>query len=102
MSDVFSYSNKRVVVTGGASGVGAALVEHDRLGEPEVIVLDVREPSVSSSQRWLPTHLTSPAPTRHLDEWPQSADCSGGRRSRIDCSGVRLYAPRASSGTARR
>jgi hypothetical protein len=88
MSDVFSYSNKRVVVTGGASGVGAALVELlDRLGEPEVIVLDVREPSVSSSQRWLTTDLTSPAPTRHLDEWPQSADCSGGRRSRIDCSG---------------
>jgi hypothetical protein len=67
MSDVFSYSNKRVVVTGGASGVGAALVELlDRLGEPEVIVLDVREPSVSSSQRWLTTDLTSPAPT---DTW---------------------------------
>jgi NAD(P)-dependent dehydrogenase (short-subunit alcohol dehydrogenase family) len=71
MPDLFSYSNKRVVVTGGASGVGAALVELlDHLGEPEVIVLDVREPSaLSSSQRWMPTDLTSlDALARAVDE----------------------------------
>src|SRR5437660_1247791 len=41
MPNPFSYSNKRVVVTGAASGVGAALLELlDEIGAPEVTVLD--------------------------------------------------------------
>jgi len=46
MSNPYSYEGKRVVVTGGASGVGAALI--DVLAELEagnVTVLDVRKPT---------------------------------------------------------
>src|SRR3954470_12538938 len=45
MTHPFSYAGKRVLVTGGASGVGAALL--DVLAELEVAhvtVVDVREP----------------------------------------------------------
>lgn len=57
--DLFSFAGKRAVVTGGASGVGAALIRLlETLGAPEVTVLDVQEPKgLSSSQRWLPTDL---------------------------------------------
>jgi len=46
MSNPFSYENKRVVVTGGATGVGAGLLEV--LAEQDVehvTVLDLKEPS---------------------------------------------------------
>ena len=44
-SHPFDYSDKRVVVTGAFSGVGAALLEVlVELGGPEVIALDIREP----------------------------------------------------------
>jgi NAD(P)-dependent dehydrogenase (short-subunit alcohol dehydrogenase family) len=46
MSNPFSYENKRVVVTGGATGVGAGLL--DVLAEQDaahVTVLDLKEPS---------------------------------------------------------
>ena len=57
--DLFSFAGKRIVVTGGASGVGAALIRLlDTLGRPEVTVLDVQEPTgLSASQRWLSTDL---------------------------------------------
>ena len=46
MAGPFSYAGKRVVVTGGATGVGAALLDVlDELGAPEVIVLDVKPPT---------------------------------------------------------
>ena len=45
MSHCFDYSNKRVVITGAYSGVGAALLDVLReLGEPEVIALDIKKP----------------------------------------------------------
>ncbi len=46
MADPFRYDNKRVVVTGAATGVGAALVEvlADQ-GAAHVTVLDVKSPS---------------------------------------------------------
>jgi NAD(P)-dependent dehydrogenase (short-subunit alcohol dehydrogenase family) len=46
MSNPFSYENKRVVVTGGATGVGAGLL--DVLAEQDaahVTVLDIKEPT---------------------------------------------------------
>jgi NAD(P)-dependent dehydrogenase (short-subunit alcohol dehydrogenase family) len=48
MSNPFSYTGKRVVVTGGASGVGAALV--DLLTElgASVTVIDVKEPAAGT------------------------------------------------------
>ena len=60
--DLYGYAGKRVVVTGGASGVGAALVELlDDLGAPEVVVLDVQEPTnLAPSQRWISTDLSDP------------------------------------------
>ena len=50
MSNPFSYENKRVVVTGGATGVGAGLLEV--LAEQDVAhvtVLDLKEPTVPHS-----------------------------------------------------
>src|SRR4051794_12908057 len=46
LSHPFSLAGKRVVVTGGASGVGAALVELlAELGRPDVTVLDLKSPT---------------------------------------------------------
>jgi len=46
VGDPFGYEGKRVVVTGGATGVGAALLEVlAGLGAPEVTVLDVKAPT---------------------------------------------------------
>ena len=46
MSNPFSYENKRVVVTGGATGVGAALLDVlAELGAAHVTVLDIKTPS---------------------------------------------------------
>lgn len=46
MPDPFSYAGRRVVVTGGATGVGAALLELlAEIGAPEVVVLDIKAPS---------------------------------------------------------
>lgn len=45
MSHPFDYSDKRVVITGAYSGVGAALLDVlAELGGPEVIALDINEP----------------------------------------------------------
>jgi NAD(P)-dependent dehydrogenase (short-subunit alcohol dehydrogenase family) len=46
MSNPFSYENKRVVVTGGATGVGAGLLEVlAEQGAAHVTVLDLKEPT---------------------------------------------------------
>ena len=46
MANPFSYEGKRVVVTGGATGVGAALLDLlAEIGAPEVTVLDIKKPS---------------------------------------------------------
>lgn len=46
MSNPFRYENKRVVVTGGATGVGAGLLEVlDEQGVEHVTVLDLKAPS---------------------------------------------------------
>ena len=46
MSNPFSYEGKRVVVTGAATGVGAALLDLlAEIGAPEVTVVDLKEPS---------------------------------------------------------
>ena len=50
MSNPFSYEGKQVVVTGGSSGVGAALVRLlSDLGASRVTVLDVKEPQGGSA-----------------------------------------------------
>ncbi|MGY8804878.1 MAG: coniferyl-alcohol dehydrogenase, partial [bacterium] len=51
MSHPFDYSNKRVVLTGAYSGVGAALLDVlAELGGPEVIALDIKKPEGKISQ----------------------------------------------------
>jgi NAD(P)-dependent dehydrogenase (short-subunit alcohol dehydrogenase family) len=46
MSNPFSYAGKRVVLTGGATGVGAALLDLlAEIGAPEVTVIDIKTPS---------------------------------------------------------
>jgi len=45
MGNLFSYAGKRVVVTGGATGIGAALVSLLKdLGAAHVTVLDIKQP----------------------------------------------------------
>jgi NAD(P)-dependent dehydrogenase (short-subunit alcohol dehydrogenase family) len=61
MSDPFGYAGKRVVVTGGATGVGAALLDLlAEVGAPEVTVLDIKAPS-GPHARFLETDLSDPA-----------------------------------------
>jgi|TARA_B110000438_G_scaffold90609_1_gene90031 NAD(P)-dependent dehydrogenase (short-subunit alcohol dehydrogenase family) len=51
MSQGIDYANKRVVLTGAYSGVGASLLEVlAELGAPEVIVLDLKKPTGPTSQ----------------------------------------------------
>jgi NAD(P)-dependent dehydrogenase (short-subunit alcohol dehydrogenase family) len=46
MGNPFGYEGKRVVVTGAATGVGAALLELlAEIGAPEVTVVDLKEPT---------------------------------------------------------
>jgi NAD(P)-dependent dehydrogenase (short-subunit alcohol dehydrogenase family) len=57
MSNPFSFAGKRVVLTGGATGVGAALLDLlDEIGSPEVIVLDIKAPS-GPHARFIETNL---------------------------------------------
>ena len=67
MSNLYSYSGKRVAVTGGASGVGAALVNLlDELGASEVLILDIQEPkSLSPSHRFLQVNLADQDAVTH-------------------------------------
>lgn len=56
-----SYQSKHVVVTGGASGVGAALVEVlKECGAERVTVIDRHEPT-GPADRFLPVDLSDPA-----------------------------------------
>jgi NAD(P)-dependent dehydrogenase (short-subunit alcohol dehydrogenase family) len=57
----FDYTGKRVVVTGGATGVGAALLELlAELGATDVTVLDVKAPT-GPHKRFLETDLSDKA-----------------------------------------
>jgi NAD(P)-dependent dehydrogenase (short-subunit alcohol dehydrogenase family) len=61
MSNPFSYAGKRVVVTGGATGVGAALLDLlAEIGAPEVTVLDIKAPS-GPHARFVETDISDPA-----------------------------------------
>jgi NAD(P)-dependent dehydrogenase (short-subunit alcohol dehydrogenase family) len=60
MTNPFSYDGKRVVVTGGASGVGAALVELlGDLGAASITVLDIKPPTASIA--FVETDLADPS-----------------------------------------
>ncbi|MBV1916665.1 MAG: SDR family oxidoreductase [Sphingomonadaceae bacterium] len=57
----FDFNGAHVVVTGGASGVGAALLDVlDELGKPRVTVLDINQPSGPHSA-YIQTNLADPA-----------------------------------------
>jgi NAD(P)-dependent dehydrogenase (short-subunit alcohol dehydrogenase family) len=61
MTNPFSYAGKRVVVTGAATGVGAALLDLlAEIGGPEVTVLDIKAPS-GPHARFLETDLSDRA-----------------------------------------
>ena len=60
-ADPYHYDGKTVVVTGAATGVGAALIELlAELGAGSVTVLDVKEPN-GPHDRFLQTDLADPA-----------------------------------------
>jgi NAD(P)-dependent dehydrogenase (short-subunit alcohol dehydrogenase family) len=57
VTNPFSYAGKRVVVTGAATGVGAALLELlAEIGRPEVTVVDIKPPS-GPHERYLEADL---------------------------------------------
>jgi NAD(P)-dependent dehydrogenase (short-subunit alcohol dehydrogenase family) len=61
MSDLFNYEGKRVVVTGGATGIGAALVEQLReLGAEHITVLDIKKPE-GPIDAYIEVNLADPA-----------------------------------------
>ena len=61
MSDLFSYAGKRVVLTGGTTGVGAAAVELlADLGCGDLTVLDIAEPT-GPATRYIPTDMSDPS-----------------------------------------
>ena len=58
MSNPFSYEGKRVVLTGGATGVGAALLDLlAEIGAPEVTVLDLKPPT-GPHAKYIATNLS--------------------------------------------
>jgi NAD(P)-dependent dehydrogenase (short-subunit alcohol dehydrogenase family) len=58
MSNPFSYEGKRVVVTGAATGVGAALLDLlAEIGAPEVTVLDLKAPT-GPHAKYIATNLS--------------------------------------------
>lgn len=58
MSNPFSYAGKRVVVTGAATGVGAALLDLlAEIGAPEVTVLDLKAPT-GPHAKYIATNLS--------------------------------------------
>ena len=60
MADLFSYAGKRVVLTGGATGIGAALVDLlDDLGVEHLTILDIKAPS-GRCDRYIETDLADP------------------------------------------
>ena len=62
MANPYRYDGKRVVVTGGASGVGAALVEVlSELGASPLVVVDRNEPDGGPATTFLQTDLSDPA-----------------------------------------
>jgi NAD(P)-dependent dehydrogenase (short-subunit alcohol dehydrogenase family) len=61
MSNPFSYAGKRVVVTGAATGVGAALLDLlVEIGAPDVTVVDLKAPS-GPHARFLEANLSDEA-----------------------------------------
>ncbi len=61
MSDLFSYAGKRVVLTGGTTGVGAAAVALlAEAGCDDLTVLDIAEPT-GPATRYIPTDMSDPA-----------------------------------------
>jgi NAD(P)-dependent dehydrogenase (short-subunit alcohol dehydrogenase family) len=61
MGNLFDYTGKRVVLTGGATGIGAALAELlDDLGVEHLTILDIKEPT-GRCDRFIRTDLSDPA-----------------------------------------
>ncbi len=61
MAGLFSYEGKRVVLTGGATGVGAAAIELlADAGCTDLTVLDIKEPT-GPATRFIPTDMSDPA-----------------------------------------
>ncbi|MFZ9483243.1 MAG: SDR family NAD(P)-dependent oxidoreductase [Ilumatobacteraceae bacterium] len=55
-------NDRRVVVTGGARGIGAAIVDTFRAEGADVVVLDVQAPEVAT--RWIDVDLADPEASR--------------------------------------
>ena len=61
MANLFNYSGKRVVLTGGATGIGAALVDLlDELDVAHLTILDIKAPS-GRCDTFIETNLADPA-----------------------------------------
>jgi NAD(P)-dependent dehydrogenase (short-subunit alcohol dehydrogenase family) len=80
--DAFGYKGKRVVVVGGATGMGAATAELAQDAGAEVVILDIAEPSLAGA-KFIPVNL---ADKSSID---QALDQVGGPVNALfSCAGV--------------
>jgi len=69
MTNPYGYDGKRVVVTGGSSGVGAALVELlGEMGASSITIVDRNEPDRGPASTFLQTDLSDPAAVSAIPE----------------------------------
>ena len=92
MQDVLGYAGKRVIVSGAASGMGAATAELLVELGAEVHAIDIKKPDVSGLASFTETDLREPDPDRRARS-PRSA------RSSTRCSTARVCPTRSRTST---
>jgi NAD(P)-dependent dehydrogenase (short-subunit alcohol dehydrogenase family) len=80
--DAFGYRSKRVVVVGGATGMGAATAQLAQDAEAEVVIMDIAEPSLAGAKS---IHLDL-ADKASIDEAVDA--CGGPVHALFSCAGV--------------
>ena len=80
--DAFSYKGKRVLVVGGATGMGAATAELAQDAGAEVVVMDIAETSLPSAK----TIRVNLADKQSIDEAVD--ECGGPVHALFSCAGV--------------
>ena len=88
MSHPFEYSDKRVVITGAFSGVGAACLDVlKQLGASEVIALDIKRPEGPISS-FIETGSEFISNTIRAPETGRGLHCFGCPEVRMNCNQV--------------
>ncbi|HUC37724.1 MAG TPA: SDR family oxidoreductase [Acidimicrobiales bacterium] len=80
--DAFSYKGKRVLVVGGATGMGAATAELAQDAGAEVVVMDIAEPSLAGAKTIKVNMADQSSIDAAVDE------CGGPVHALFSCAGV--------------